>query len=546
MSDIFKDKVLSEIDIDKDHIEKFPLETDEGTKNIKEKFHKKAVIDRNNYINKEIDKFKSYGVLVYNEMRKRFNSLMPEDNSMVFEQNKAKLKELEKLLVLTSDYLDSEYTLGFSSMLSKFKEGISLGVLLGYIDKYFEKMKEMNINLTIEDFKYSMFTEMFMKSYFEKNNISEVFQQIFFECPDIILHLKMNLEYILNKYKKKIDTYVANLRSSKLSEYGKDEKAVLADYTETRNNNYEKELRDELTNINIFLDKRKNIIDYMDNAPLRVKNFYQLCGNYDDLSYDMKLSFKKSIIELSNSIIELKEYYHYEPIIKDLVKKFNERSTFVTQYNAKVKEAASEEKNREKIYKSYLKSLGIGFLAKANEEKQKLHKMKLNEQVKKLDTIYKELNDLEIYSVIDKLSEACSIYDLLSKSFLCYEYLENIFVKNYGEDEAFNLDGEFSRYFKFLYNPSNEFLRKINAVVTYDISEIIADKYKLLGLNITSEELTSDNVDTLRETVNYIRFIYNVEDSKISFKDINFMCQVNSSDRIVTQEENDEQNEEKK
>ena len=89
-------------------------------------------------------------------------------------------------------------------------------------------------------------------------------------------------------------------------------------------------------------------------------------------------------------------------------------------------------------------------------------------------------------------------------------------------------------------------MRKINAVVTYDISEIIADKYKLLGLNITSEELTSDNVDTLRETVNYIRFIYNVEDSKISFKDINFMCQVNSSDRIVIQEENDEQNEEKK
>jgi hypothetical protein len=158
--------------------------------------------------------------------------------------------------------------------------------------------------------------------------------------------------------------------------------------------------------------------------------------------------------------------------------------------------------------------------------------MKMNEQINNLNKLYGELKDLEVYSVIDKLSEACSIYDLFAKSFLCYDYLEKMFIDNLSEDEAFHLDGEFKRYFMFLYNPSNEFLRKINAVVDYDISTIIADKYKLLGLNITAEELISDNIDVIREVVNYIRFVYNVEDSNISFIDIDFMCKFSNLQRV--------------
>ncbi len=532
MSDILKDKIYSEIDIDRDHIEKFPLETDEGTKKIKEKYHKKAINDRNNYIKKQINIFKSYGGMLYDEMEKRFNNLMPKDKSFELSQNREGLKKYEDLIELSSEYIDNDYLLGFSSLLSKLKEGISLNSLNEYIDEYFKRMSAANITLTIEDFKYSMFTEIFMKSYFEKTNTSETFQKIFYECPDIITHLRMNLEFILTKYKKNIDTFVTELKTKELTRFNTDSKKVVLDYVAVRERNNEAELKDEFTNTNIFLDKRKNIIDYLDNAPLRVKNFDQLAGNYAALGDEEKAKFKKSIIELSDAISEMKEYYHYEFLIKDLIKKFNERSTFVPQYNAKLKEIAKEEGNREKIYKDYLKSLGIGFLAKENREKQKICKMKMNEQINNLNKLYGELKDLEVYSVIDKLSEACSIYDLFAKSFLCYDYLEKMFIDNLSEDEAFHLDGEFKRYFMFLYNPSNEFLRKINAVVDYDISTIIADKYKLLGLNITAEELISDNIDVIREVVNYIRFVYNVEDSNISFIDIDFMCKFSNLQRV--------------
>ncbi len=536
MSDIMKDKIYSEIDIDRDHIEKFPLETDEGTKKVKEKYHKRAINDRNSYIEKQINVFKTYGSMVYDEMEKRFNTLMPKDNSIELRNNKDILKRYEDMLVLSSDYLDSNYTLGFSDLLSKFKEGISLDTLNSYLDDYFKRMRAVNITLTIEDFKYSMFTEAFMKSYFDGNNTAEIFQKIFFECPDIVMHLKMNLESILTKYKKEIDTFVENLKNKELSKFNTNIDKVITDYVEVRNNNYETKLKDEFSNVNVFLDKKRNIIDYLDNAPLRVKNFDQLAGNYNELSDEDKSKFKKSIIELSNAIIEVKEYYHYEFIIKDLIKKFNERSNFVTQYNSKLKEIAKEEKNREKINKDYLKSKGIGFLAKENKDKQKINKMKMNEQIKNLNNLYSEVKELEVYSVIDKLSEACTIYDLFSKCFLCYDYLAKMFVKEFSEEEDFDLDKEFRRYYKFLYNPSNEFLRKINAVVDYKINDIIADKYKLLGLNVTGEELSNDNIDALREVVNYIRFVYNVEDSNINFKDIEFMTKFVTLQKVTDDE----------
>ena len=163
-----------------DHIERFPLETDEGTKVIKEKYHKKAIEDRNNYVNRQIIIFKDYANQIYNEMQRRFNTLMPREKGIEFRQTKDKLNELEKLLILTSEYLDSEYSMGFSTILSKLKDGISLDLLNNYLDEFFNIMRSANIALTIDDFKYSMFTELFMRSYFEKSNTSEVFQQIFF------------------------------------------------------------------------------------------------------------------------------------------------------------------------------------------------------------------------------------------------------------------------------------------------------------------------------------------------------------------------------
>ena len=47
--------INKDISINTKHIDEFELELKSGTKKMKEKFHNKAIKERNAYINKEID-----------------------------------------------------------------------------------------------------------------------------------------------------------------------------------------------------------------------------------------------------------------------------------------------------------------------------------------------------------------------------------------------------------------------------------------------------------------------------------------------------------
>ena len=60
MSNLDDHSVMKLIEIDKKHIENFVLETEEGTKRYREKFHLKAVCERNEYVHRQIDIFHKY------------------------------------------------------------------------------------------------------------------------------------------------------------------------------------------------------------------------------------------------------------------------------------------------------------------------------------------------------------------------------------------------------------------------------------------------------------------------------------------------------
>ena len=50
---------IKDIEIDKNHIDNFQLESSTGTKKMKEKFYKNAASERNAYIEKELVKFEN-------------------------------------------------------------------------------------------------------------------------------------------------------------------------------------------------------------------------------------------------------------------------------------------------------------------------------------------------------------------------------------------------------------------------------------------------------------------------------------------------------
>lgn len=521
MTNLDESPVIKEININKNHIDNFILDTKEGTKRVKEKFHKNAVNERNKYIHKENIKFSDYKVLIENEMVERLKKIMPIDKTNQYTSDLVKVNNLFELVKLNCN-ISNTFKLKLDFIISSINENTSLDELNISIKKFIDKLKEIGITLTINDFKYTMFTEQYMSSYLKNykfNNMKEIFEDIYFNCPDIKLQLKMCLINIINIYKKKIDLYVKNYTTSLFEKNEINSSDVFYKYKSLRNSIGSTMAKDEYYNTKIFLDDKLKIGDYLEDSAARSKNFNTFTTNYDLLDEYGKNSYNNATMGLYLTLNELKKYYNYEFIIEDLLKRYKEKDSAKTNFMSKKKELDKEEANRQKIYKEYLKASGIGFFAKKDNIKKKNTMLKMNEEIKKLKSLYDEYNDLEITYNLNRLSESASIYDLFMISLSSFSFIEKMFTtnENFNENDLYsNVDD----YFKFIFNPNNDFLRETNALVEYNLTNIISEKYKLLDLNVTEESINKDNIDATLDILRYINLIQNISKSNISLNTI--------------------------
>jgi len=528
MSSLDSCSILKSIDVDHNHIDSFVMETEEGTKRTKEKFYRGASERRNSYVNQQLGEFDQYLVSVRNEITRRYSKLMPIDKTSEYEKELEEVGKLLFFIKLNSDISDTFKT-DLDFIISSIKEETSLEDLNNCIKKFLDSFKEMGLSLTLDDFKYTMFTEKYMSSFLENsdsNHMHNVFDKIFFMCPDIKLQLKMNLIDITQKYGKELATYVSTRKNKLFQENGITENDLVSRYTSLRFDIGNKIAMDEYYNTQLFLTGKKKISDFIEDAPARVKNYdmFAITGIYASLDEEEKNSYNSATMGLYVTLNELKKYYHYEFMIKDLVLKYKGKDNSKTLYLNKKKEIEKEEKNRQGIYKEYLKANGIGFFAKKSEDKINQSMLKMNEQIRKLDSLYQELQDLEISYQLSSISESASIYDLFMTSLKSFSYLEKSFSSEDFSDKS--LEENINDLFRFLYNPNNAFLREINIFTDYNVTDIVADKYKLLKLNVTSDMINADTIDSTMESVSFINLIQNIERSNISVHRIDIICKM--------------------
>ena len=114
MTTDLQEQIKKEIEIKENHIENFPLETETGTKKMKEKFHQKAVQERNAYIEKELEKFKGYQKNTFQELDSYMKSVFPENKNESYQQEEEQLSEILKIIPSTNDKISLEMNLGFA------------------------------------------------------------------------------------------------------------------------------------------------------------------------------------------------------------------------------------------------------------------------------------------------------------------------------------------------------------------------------------------------------------------------------------------------
>lgn len=525
-------KIDKEISINSEHINTFKLELESGTKKMKEKFHKSAVKERNEYVEEQIKKFDKYQVEVYRLLKLRVNSLLPSDKSNHYDSLKKNIEKEKQVIVFNNSNYSIGFKLGIFKLISSIdiNDDVSLNMINNTFLNIIKIFDDASIKLSVSDFTYSMFTEKYMSVFLdniEKNNrfeevMKKCFDSIYWECPDIIKQLKLNFWSLLEKYEEKLKIYTDTVSYQLLQKTGYD-KSTLIDKYLSNVNKYNLEVsRDEFYNLDSFLSKKKNVLDYLDGSATRVKNLDQFVidGEFKDIEDSSK--FYDSMVELAHTLSVLKLYYRYEFIIKDIQDKYSKKDANKSVFSNKLKEVNTEEGKRKKIYNDYLKACGKNLFHKVNEEKIKSNKLAINEEILKLDTLYNELHDLEIVELINKkVNSTDSLYDLFSLSYESYYYLEKMFNEHFKDSDDYSFEEELNKYFDFIYSPYNDFLKKINGFSMVDVSSVITDKYRLLGINVTNDNISVDNLDSFMDSVNYVKFIDDILKGDLSFDDIN-------------------------
>lgn len=535
--------INKDISINTKHIDEFELELKSGTKKMKEKFHNKAIKERNAYINKEIDKFMKYQKDIYKLIKKKVNEIYPKDNTLEYDKYREKLSNYKKTIIFNNDKYSSFFKLNIFSLISKIDidDSVSLNDVNDILSKIFNIFKDAGVSLNATDFNYSMFTyeymELFINS-FGNNNFNDImkksFDNIYWECPDIIKHIKLNLWFLMDKYKEKLDIYSKTKAIDLLNSTGLSKTELLNNYLNDVSNLDKILARDDFYNLEMFMSKKKNILDYLADSSTRTKNFDQFVidGVFADITDTSK--FYNVMVDLAHTLGVLKMYYRYEFIIKNMQDKYNKRNENKTLYEQKLKEIKTEEAKRSKVYNDYLKATGKkGLFHRVNPQKEKSAKLEINEEILKLVTLYDELHDLEIVDMINKdITNVSSLYDLFSLSYNSYYYLEKMFKEHFAEDTNFSFDEELDKYFDFIYSPYNEFLTKIYAFTNSSVPFVIVDKYRLLGINVTGDNINNDSLDTFMDTVNYVKTVYDISKSKLSLENINFIIKFKNFDPV--------------
>lgn len=541
MSKVDESNLVLDISSINDYIDNFELERKSGTKALKKKFHKEAVEGRNAYVREKIDIYEDYKKKVLVELENRCNVLLPLNKNANYEERKEKLKKLQDLLIYTNKFMSNNFKLGFYDLIYAIKEETSLSELNIILDKFQKSFEVMNITLNIEDFKYTMFTEDYFNTYFEttdQNERKNKFEKVYWECPEIVLEIRQNLLTILKKYEKQIKSYIKTREDELTKENEVELKNIEEVYTLSRKSLEEDIENDDYNILRDFLQGKHNIDNYLRDSATRNKIYdsFVVTGSYQDLSVEDKLKFKDNIIDLYNTLKILKKYYKYEFIVTDLVEKYNARANIKTTFQNIEKELDKDNKDKDKLYKEYQKSCGKGLFAKENIDKQNINKVKMNELFDKIMTDFTTYDEAKISMNLDaNIKDGSNVHELFNVALSSYSYLDRALKEINKEELNVDIEKEIDDYIDFVYDPNGNFLDGIFVFNKLDITETVSNKYKLLGLNISTEKVSKDGIDSLLNDVSLIYLIQNIENNILSMENIKFICDYNKIKPLDTE-----------
>ena len=447
-------------------------------------------------LKKEYESYQENIEKIFNKRLKKATDIKPTNE---VENLEIRLNTIENTLYLLIDAKTSYEKMELDKNIYKigryYKE--NLENINQQIDEIIKKFENVGITLDLQDFDYSIYVEQYMKIFFQeqrKGNVNssklkETFEEIYWKCPDLIIHIELNIRNIFFNKQAQIDKYFEKQKNELLKKWDKTPKQIMSSYLDIEMQKKEKLSQDKKLLLEEFLNGKLNIKDYTQD---------KVDSNYSKILLPAKLAtnqeeIEKGIYEFLNSLYEYKNYLYFKFIIDDVKKHYNQKDGYKKIYEETKKKIDTDEKKLKKLNKKASKK-GL-FGKKRTEVKQSAEQ---NQMILEIKKTYKELDLNKFYNKIySDLEDNSSIYDALNLANSYYNYLTNCMIENNKTITQEKIDEQIKSLDNFLKNPYNNIINNLTITEDKDVAMIIKDRYKLLSFNIEKEDFSVKSVDNL-------------------------------------------------
>ena len=447
------------------------------------------------------------------------NKLLREKYNISFESNlHDQIKDLENKIRFFNPYQDAFEILNLDKLfygLHKYYDN-GLNVYNDNINKILDIFNEVGIILTNNDFYYSESSQKYMEVFInekQKGNynsdvVKEAFEDLFWKNHNMMRYILLMFYRIYYANEKKFNLYLKKKQMEILAQYNNDFNNIVEKYHELIKNSNEFYLNNKGVFFDKFIKKELTTSDFEQTKMKKIINDYLSSEIFNPEDLFMKLY---------SSVKEEKFIYQYKYILDEVDKIYKEKDSNKDLFNTTKKEINAIEK---KLHDKYKKITGRSFFKKPNK-----------------DLLYKEMDELLLeldgkYDVLDESRYKERIGSIVNPKLKDYYLVSSsyLFMNKISKEQEMKTDDIIEVVLKNVYSPYNGLIENINYDNVATLNFIVYDKYKLLGLNLTTDDFNEENLDGLAKVMGNICIYYTITKLGIDILEINFILE---SDDII-------------
>ena len=511
-------ELKEKIEVDKELLSTMPKN---NSKSIA-KYVKKIEEIQNNYIEQRDE--------IYEILNNRYkNGINIEENPEIQYLGK-KIQDLENDVYILNKKKTSYEKMDLDKIIYKIRKYYkgNFDIVNEQIAIVLDKFSDIGIELQIEDFDYSIYVKQYMEVFLEEyknktlssEKLKNKFEELYWKCPEIIVHIELNIRNLYFKNETQIDKYFLKRKEEILNDWAKTPDEIIKFYLQLVAERLEKISHDKKIILEAFLEGKENTKNYKTEKIVNdLKKILpqEIVKKIDENGAEIKQNISKFL----NSLYEYKDYEEFKFIVDDIKKIYKEKDKYKNIYEETKKKIDLDEKKLKKLNKKAETGL---FGKKVTSPGMSAEQ---NALISELKNMYKKLDLDKFYNkVYSEVTEDTTIYQALRLANSYYEYLTTCIIKNDSTIMQDGIDQKVNELNTFLKSPYNTIINNITIMQDIDIGMIIKDRYRLLNFNVEKEDLQIDNIDNLISILEEIQKSFNIESAGLKIEEIEEMVQL--------------------